>query len=78
MYAIRSYYDDYRGLHGAETTVSLEWILERGVRERMIDAAQSSVALGSAEIEVVRLDAAAETARRFVECLLLQASYNFV
>jgi len=65
--------DDYRGLHGAETTVSLEWILERGVRERMIDAAQSSVALGSAEIEVVRLDAAAETARRFVECLLLQA-----
>jgi cobalt-zinc-cadmium efflux system outer membrane protein len=65
--------DDYRGLHGAETTVSLEWVLERGVRERIVDAAQSGVALQSAEIEVVRLDAAAETARRFVDCLLLQA-----
>jgi len=67
---------DYRGLHSAETTVSLEWVLERGVRERMIEAAASSVATHAAETEIHRLDAAAETARRFIECLLLQAQLN--
>jgi len=63
----------YRAVDSAETTVSLEWVLERGVRERMIDAAQSNVATYRADVEVHRLDAAADTARHFIECLLLQA-----
>jgi cobalt-zinc-cadmium efflux system outer membrane protein len=64
--------DSYRGVDSAETTVSLEWVLERGVRQRMIDAAQSGVDAYAANIEVHRLDEAAETARRYVECMLLQ------
>jgi cobalt-zinc-cadmium efflux system outer membrane protein len=63
----------YKGIDSAETTVSLEWVLERGVRQRMIDAAQSGLEAFAAEVEVNRLDEAAETARRYVECLLLQA-----
>jgi outer membrane protein, heavy metal efflux system len=65
--------DSYQALDSAETTVSLEWVLERGVRQRMIDAAQSGLEAYVAEVEVHRLDEAAETARRYVECLLLQA-----
>jgi cobalt-zinc-cadmium efflux system outer membrane protein len=65
--------DSYRTLESAETTVSLEWVLERGLRERMIDAAQSGLEAYAAQIEVRRLDEAAETAQRYVECLLLQA-----
>jgi outer membrane protein, heavy metal efflux system len=65
--------DAYRAVDSAETTVSLEWVLERGVRQRMVDAAQSGLETYAAAIEVHRLDEAAETARRYVECLLLQA-----
>src|SRR5262245_40610840 len=63
----------YHAVDSAETTVSLEWVLERGVRERLIEAAESNVAAYQADVEVHRLDAAAETAHHFVECLLLQA-----
>ncbi len=65
--------DAYRAVDSAETTVSLEWVLERGVRERMIDSAQTGLEAFTAQVEVHRLDQAAETARAFVECLLLQA-----
>jgi outer membrane protein, heavy metal efflux system len=65
--------DAYKSFDSAETTVSLEWVLERGVRERMIEAAEGGLAGFTANIEVHRLDEAAETALRFVECLLLQA-----
>jgi outer membrane protein, heavy metal efflux system len=63
----------YQALDSAETTISLEWVLERDVRRRMIDAAQSGLEAYVAEVEISRLDEAAETARRYVECLLLQA-----
>lgn len=65
--------DDFRGLHSAEATMSLGWVLERGVRQRRVAAAAASLALSTADIEIVRLDAAAETARRFLDCLALQA-----
>lgn len=64
--------DSYQGVDSAETTVSLEWVIERGVRQRMIDAVQSGLDAYVANIEVHRLDEAAETARLYVECLLLQ------
>lgn len=64
---------DHRGLDRAEATVSLNWLLERGVRERRIDAAEAGVGLGDADADVMRLDVAAETARRFVMCLAYQA-----
>lgn len=63
----------HKSFDSAETTVSLAWILERGVRERRVDAAQAGLELGDADAEVARLDAAAETARRFVLCLAYQA-----
>lgn len=63
----------HKSLDSAEATVSLAWILERGVREHRIDAAQAGVELGDADAAVARLDAAGETARRFVLCLAYQA-----
>ncbi len=64
--------DSYRSLDRAEATVTLGWILERGVRERRVDAASAGVSLRMVDAEIVRLDAAAETARRFVMCLAYQ------
>ncbi len=63
----------HNGLDSAELTVSLAWVLERGVRERRIDAASAAVGMADADAAVVRLDVAAETARRYIECLAFQA-----
>lgn len=64
---------DFRGVRGAEATLSIIWILERGVRRRQIDAATADISLREVEAQVAHLDAAAETARRFLACLAFQA-----
>jgi len=68
--------NEFRGLRGTVATVSLDWVLERGVRERVIDAARARVELSAVDVEIARLDAAAETARRFIDCLFFQANYR--
>jgi outer membrane protein, heavy metal efflux system len=65
--------DAFRGAGSAETTVSLEWVLERGVRQSRVDAARTDVGLRTVEAELGRIDAAAETARRFVASLAWQS-----
>ena len=65
--------DDFRGVRGAETTLSIIWVLERGVRLRQIDAALADVSLHEVEARIMQLDTAAETARRFLACLAFQA-----
>ncbi len=65
--------DGYRGARDAETTLSIAWILERGVRLRQVDAAMADISVREVEAQVMRLDAAAETARRFLACLAFQA-----
>ncbi len=64
---------DHRGLSAAETTVTLAWVLERGLRERVVDFARAELAVSTFDAELARLDAAAETARRYVAALALQA-----
>ena len=64
---------DFRGVRGAETTLSIIWVLERGVRLRQIDAALADVSLHEVEAQIMQLDTAAETARRFLACLAFQA-----
>jgi cobalt-zinc-cadmium efflux system outer membrane protein len=68
--------DQFRGIRSTEATVTLGWMLERGVRERIVDAARASVDVSRTEIRIAQLDAAAESARRFVESLLFQARYR--
>jgi cobalt-zinc-cadmium efflux system outer membrane protein len=58
--------------HSAQTTVSIAWILERGVREKQVAAARAGATVVETEINIRRLDAAAETARRYLLCLVLQ------
>ncbi|WP_428103206.1 TolC family protein [Candidatus Rariloculus sp.] len=62
----------HRGVRSAEATVSIAWVLERGVRERRVSAARAGVALRTIDAEIARLDVAAETARRFLGCLAFQ------
>lgn len=64
---------DFRGVREAESTLSIIWFLERGVRRRQIDAARADISLREVEAQVMHLDAAAETARRFLACLAFQA-----
>lgn len=61
-----------RAFKSAQTTVSIAWILERGVRERLVEAERAALPLVEAETGIQRLDAAAETARRYLDCLTLQ------
>ncbi len=63
---------DFQGIDGAETTLSLAWVLERGKRERRVDAARAGISLLETEAEIQRLDVAAETARAFLDTLALQ------
>lgn len=63
----------FSGLDSAETTLSIAWTLDRGIRQRKLDAARANSALLAIEGDRHRLDAAAETARRFVACLASQA-----
>lgn len=60
-------------LRGVQTSASIAWILERGVRARRVSAARAGSTLLETEITLQRLDASAETARRYVQCLVLQS-----
>lgn len=62
-----------QGLSGAQTTVSIAWVAEGDLRQRRIDAARTGSLLLAAEAEVMRLDAAAQTARYFTDALAHQA-----
>lgn len=68
---------EYSGIRGAETTVSIAWAIERGMRRRQIDTALADVALAELDARILRLDTAAETARRFIACLAFQERLEF-
>lgn len=59
----------YSGIDGAETTLSVVWVLERGKRQQRVAAAEAGLALLDAETRIRRLDVAAGTARAFVRVL---------
>jgi cobalt-zinc-cadmium efflux system outer membrane protein len=64
---------DYSGTDLAQTTIGLVWSLERGKREKRVAASQAGLTMLQSEAELMRLDKAAETARRYLESLALQA-----
>ena len=64
---------DHKGLDNAQATLSIGWILERGLRQRYIDVARAGSSLFSVEADIKQLDAAAETARRYLVSLAFQA-----
>lgn len=63
---------DYNRFDNAQTTISIAWVLERGVRQRYIDVAHAGSTFITSEGEVKRLDSAAETARRYLVSLAFQ------
>lgn len=65
---------EHRSFDAAETTLSLGFLIERGARQRRIDAAAAGGALLETETMIRRLDVAAEAARRFVAVLANQAA----
>ncbi len=62
-------YDDF---DQTETTLGIAWLLEGRQRRRRVAAERARAGLVGAEAEVLRLDVAAETAQRFVACLVEQ------
>jgi cobalt-zinc-cadmium efflux system outer membrane protein len=63
---------EFAGIDRAETTLSLGWVLERGKRQTRVAAAHASVSTFESEADVRRTDAAAATARLFLESLANQ------
>lgn len=64
---------DFNTFGGAQTTISIGWLLEQRRIQRRKDVAQANLALLENEQEIARVDKAAETARRYLVCLLQQA-----
>ena len=62
----------YEDADGAEATLSLGWVLERGKREHYVAASRAGVSALEAQAEVGRLDAIALTARLFLDNLEFQ------
>lgn len=54
-----------QGLSDAQATVSIAWVVEGDLRQRRIDVAQIGSALLADEAQIMRLDAAAQTARYY-------------
>ena len=66
----------YNGVQSAETTASLSWMFERGLRERIVEVARSRIDVSAVEVEIAQLDVAAQTARLFIDCALFQERYR--
>ncbi|MBL1259261.1 MAG: TolC family protein [Thiotrichaceae bacterium] len=62
-----------KGMDGAQATLSIGWVLERGTRQRYVDAAHAGSSLIKVEAALKQLDAAAETARLYLVSLAYQA-----
>ncbi|NNL85836.1 MAG: TolC family protein [Myxococcales bacterium] len=58
--------DTFGGFHRAQTTLSLAWVLERGIRRKRVAAAEARSSLLISEAEILRLEVAGETAERFI------------
>jgi cobalt-zinc-cadmium efflux system outer membrane protein len=61
------------GFDAAQTTLGLAWVLEGPARRARIGAAEAGAELASAEVELRRLEVAADTAEHFLESLAGQA-----
>ncbi len=64
---------DFRGSDSAETTLSIGWAIEPGLRGRRVGVAEARSARARLDAQILRLDVAAETAQRFLSCLESQA-----
>lgn len=64
---------DHTGLSNSQATLSIGWVLERGLRQHYINAARAGSSLFAVEADIKQLDAAAETARRYLVSLAFQA-----
>ena len=64
---------DYRGTESAETTLSLGWAIEPGLRGRRVGVARARSEQARLDAKILQLDVAAETAQRFLTCLENQA-----
>jgi cobalt-zinc-cadmium efflux system outer membrane protein len=62
----------YKGVDATETTLTIGWVWERGVRDDRVRAADAAMSAAQSEAQVRRLDVASETARRFVALLAHQ------
>lgn len=63
-------------LRGAQTTFSIAWILDHGLTQRRVESESAQLQLMQVDREVSRLDAAAETARLYLNALALQEEMN--
>jgi cobalt-zinc-cadmium efflux system outer membrane protein len=64
---------DFHGFKSAETTLSIGWAIQPGLRSRRVGVARARSEQARLDAEILQLDVAAETAQRFLTCLESQA-----
>jgi cobalt-zinc-cadmium efflux system outer membrane protein len=63
----------FEGFDHAESTLTLGWAIEPGLRSRRVGVARARSARARLDVHVLQIDVAAETAQRFLSCLQSQA-----
>lgn len=63
---------EFAGMDGLETTLSIGWILERNKRQHRVNAAMAGVSAMEVAAESKRQEVAAQTARLFLDSLVVQ------
>jgi cobalt-zinc-cadmium efflux system outer membrane protein len=63
----------FEGADRAETTISLGWVIEPGLRGGRVGVARARLEQTALDARILRLDVAAETAQRFLTALQSQA-----
>jgi outer membrane protein, heavy metal efflux system len=63
----------YSAARRAQLTLNIGWVLEGDIRQAYASEAQASTATASTELNIKRMDVAAETARLYLICLAYQA-----
>lgn len=63
----------FNGADKVQTTLGISWVIERKIRQGHAGEARAGTASLYTEVDIKRLDAAAETARLYIACLANQA-----
>lgn len=61
------------GIGNTQATLSIAWVIERGIRQQQIQTARSELSFNQVKADIAQLNAAAETARLYISVLAFQA-----
>ncbi len=66
----------YNGWERGQTNLSISWVLDASLRQQRLNSAQARAQVAQVDYAIAQLDAAAATARSYINLLALQARFE--